>query len=144
MRVPDDEWIPARDKAAEEGETMTDVIRRALRKYAAAAVLGALVLVSVGGTSEASAPSVAPVAVVASSDAAFVAVVRQIGAGTTIADQTDAYLIRGGKSICADIDAGATRASMWASVSKYYTPQMFQGVLQASVLAFCPGHLTVL
>ena len=38
MRVPDDEWIPARDKAAREGETMTDVIRRGLRKY----VVGAL------------------------------------------------------------------------------------------------------
>ena len=33
IRVPDDEWIPARDKAAENGETMTRVIRRALQSY---------------------------------------------------------------------------------------------------------------
>jgi len=46
-RVPDDEWNPARDKAAEEGETMTDVIRRGLRKYVASA--GMFTLVMVGG-----------------------------------------------------------------------------------------------
>ena len=46
VRVPDDEWIPARDKAAEEGETMTDVIRAGLRRY----VLGALIVACfVGG-----------------------------------------------------------------------------------------------
>jgi len=46
VRVPDDEWVPARDKAAQEGETMTDVIRRGLRKY----VVGALsVACFVGG-----------------------------------------------------------------------------------------------
>ena len=33
IRVPDDEWQAARDKAAENGETMTGVIRRALQSY---------------------------------------------------------------------------------------------------------------
>ena len=33
VRVPDDEWVPARDKAAEEGKTMTEVIRAALESY---------------------------------------------------------------------------------------------------------------
>ena len=45
-RIPDEEYLPAQDKAAAEGETMTDVIRRALRKY----VLGALIVACfVGG-----------------------------------------------------------------------------------------------
>jgi len=38
IRVPDDEWLPAKDKAAEKGETMTDVIRRGLRKYVSGAL----------------------------------------------------------------------------------------------------------
>lgn len=33
MRIPDDEWHPAQEKAAERGETVTDVVRRALREY---------------------------------------------------------------------------------------------------------------
>lgn len=34
VRVPDDEWHPAQAKAKVEGETVTDVVRRALREYA--------------------------------------------------------------------------------------------------------------
>lgn len=37
VRVPDDEWKAAQDRAAEQGETVTDVIRRALRDYASSA-----------------------------------------------------------------------------------------------------------
>lgn len=33
IRVPDDEWLPAKDKAAQRGETMTEVIRAALQSY---------------------------------------------------------------------------------------------------------------
>jgi hypothetical protein len=33
VRVPDDEWESARRAAADRGETLTDVIRRALREY---------------------------------------------------------------------------------------------------------------
>ena len=33
IRVPDEEWEPARRVAADRGETLTDVIRRALRRY---------------------------------------------------------------------------------------------------------------
>ena len=115
---------------------MTDVIRRGLRRYVAGAFIVALVLVGVGSTSQAAQPP--------SPTALFVATLRQIGAGTTIADQTDAYLINGGKSICTDIRNGATRVSMWKQVSAYYTPSAFQGVLQASVVTFCPEHLSVL
>jgi len=35
VRIPDDEWRAAQQRAAERGETVTDVIRRALRRYAA-------------------------------------------------------------------------------------------------------------
>ena len=33
IRVPDDEWEPAQAVAAENGETVTDVVRRALVAY---------------------------------------------------------------------------------------------------------------
>lgn len=38
VRVPDDEWEPAMAKAVERGETLSEVIRRALREYAAKTV----------------------------------------------------------------------------------------------------------
>lgn len=34
VRVPDEEWVPAQDVARVRGESMTDVVRRALREYA--------------------------------------------------------------------------------------------------------------
>lgn len=36
VRVPDSEWHPAQKKAKAEGETVTDVLRRALRDYVGA------------------------------------------------------------------------------------------------------------
>ncbi len=33
VRVPDDLWQAAKDRAAERGETVTDVLVRALRRY---------------------------------------------------------------------------------------------------------------
>lgn len=33
VRIPDEEWDPAKERAQENGETMTDVIRRSLREY---------------------------------------------------------------------------------------------------------------
>lgn len=36
LRVPDEEWLPALEKARAEGRTLTDVIRAYLRKYNAA------------------------------------------------------------------------------------------------------------
>jgi len=33
IRVPDSEWVPAQERALENGETVTDVVRRALTEY---------------------------------------------------------------------------------------------------------------
>lgn len=33
IRVPDDLWQAAKDRAAERGETVTDAVIRALRRY---------------------------------------------------------------------------------------------------------------
>jgi hypothetical protein len=33
MRIPDEEWEPAQATSAENGETVTDVVRRALVAY---------------------------------------------------------------------------------------------------------------
>lgn len=35
VRIEDDLWRAAQEKAAERGETVSDVIRRALRRYVA-------------------------------------------------------------------------------------------------------------
>lgn len=35
VRVPDEIWLPAKEKADEEGETLSEVIRRALTEYIA-------------------------------------------------------------------------------------------------------------
>lgn len=35
VRVPDETWVPAAQKAARRGETMSDVIRAALEEYVA-------------------------------------------------------------------------------------------------------------
>lgn len=34
FRAPDSEWVPAQEKAGDTGETVTEVLRRALRTYA--------------------------------------------------------------------------------------------------------------
>lgn len=34
IRIPDEIWLPAKAKAEAEGETLSDVIREALRAYA--------------------------------------------------------------------------------------------------------------
>jgi len=142
MRIPDNPWKPAMERATREGTTLTAVVVAFLRRYAAGAAMLALVMASFSGSAEASAPvaAVAPM----STSASFVATVRQIGVGTTIMDQTDAYLINGGKSICADFKGGMTRASMWQQASPYYSPRMFDGVVRAAVGAFCPEQSNVL
>jgi len=144
-RIPDEEYLPAVAKAKAEGiMTGTALMRMLVRKYVTGVILLVFVLAGGVGSSSQVAQASAPVAQPMSATATFVATVRQIGAGTTIADQTDAYLIRGGKSICADFDAGQTRQSMWAQVSPYYSPRMFDGVLHAAVEAFCPAEASVL
>jgi len=142
MRIPDNPWKPAMERATREGTTLTAVVIAFLRRYAAGAAVLALVMASVSSSAQASAPAVTAAPMSATST--FVATVRQIGAGTTIADQTDAYLVRAGRSVCASLDSGATRQTMWAQVSGYYDPSAFQGLLQASILTFCPAHLGAL
>ena len=44
-RIPDEEWLPAQKIAKETGETMTDIVRRALRQLVSTAVLGSMLLV---------------------------------------------------------------------------------------------------
>lgn len=45
VRVPDDEWLPAQKIAKETGETMTDIVRRALRQLVSTAVLSSMLVV---------------------------------------------------------------------------------------------------
>jgi len=146
VRVPDDEWIPAKELAAEEGETMTDVIRKALRKYVAGAVLGALILASFAGSAQASAPM---------SVSAFVDTVRTFAAGTAITQQTDADLITSGKALCANIAAGQTVSTYWSQATSAYSTQLstalgvssfaqwvsiYEAWRQVSIETFCPQY----
>jgi hypothetical protein len=141
IRIPDDEWQAALEATKAKGETVTNVVREALRRFVASAILATMVVVALGSGSPPAA-AVSPIA--QTSDAAFVANVRQIGAGTTIATRSATDLIRSGKSLCADINAGATRQSLWRQVGAYYTPSMFYGVLWESVHAYCPTRTDVL
>jgi hypothetical protein len=53
IRVPDEEWLPAQKIAAERGETMTDIVRRALRQLVSTTVLGSMLVVgAMSGTRE--------------------------------------------------------------------------------------------
>ena len=48
-RIPDEEYLPLEAIAAKTGETMTDIVRRALRQLVATTVLGSMLVV--GGLS---------------------------------------------------------------------------------------------
>ena len=53
VRVPDKEWLPAQEIAAKTGETMTDIVRRALRQLVSTTVLGSMLVVgAMSGTRE--------------------------------------------------------------------------------------------
>jgi len=45
IRVPDEEWLPAQKIAKETGETMTDIVRRALRQLVSTTVLGSMLVI---------------------------------------------------------------------------------------------------
>jgi len=45
VRVPDEEWLPAQKIAKETGETMTDLVRRALRQLVSTTVLGSMLVI---------------------------------------------------------------------------------------------------
>jgi len=45
VRVPDEEWQAAQKIAKETGETMTDLVRRALRQLVSTALLGSMLVV---------------------------------------------------------------------------------------------------
>lgn len=114
---------------------------KSIGRIATGVVVAAVVTLTAASSGSAVPPS-APV--VRSTASVFGETVRHIGAGTTIADQTDAYLVRGAKSVCTDIDNGATRASFWSQVHEYYTPWLFDAWLSISVRTYCPNHVNIL
>ena len=79
------------------------------------------------------------------SRAQFLTAVRQAGAGTMVAQQTDAYLVDSAKSLCADMDRGATAKTFASQVYQYgIDAGVFRELLRASVLTYCPQHEDVL
>ena len=75
----------------------------------------------------------------------YLELVRAAGAGTTIAGRTDAELIASGKSLCSDLDHGATAATFAQQVYQYgIDAWVFKRLLSAAVYAYCPNHADVL
>ena len=153
MRIPDNPWKPAMERATREGTTLTAVVIAFLRRYAAGAAVLALVMASFSGSARASAPVTSASNVI--TEAVFVATVRTFGADTAIAGRTDAELIASGKAMCADIAAGQTVGAYWSQVASTYSVRLgkaagvssyaqwvsiFGAWRQSSILTFCPSR----
>lgn len=79
------------------------------------------------------------------SQGVYLAAIRSAGAGTTIADQTDADLIHSGRSLCADIDRGYTWATFKQQTEQYdVDTDLFRKLLRAAVYTYCPQQANVL
>lgn len=86
----------------------------------------------------------APAPAVSAGEAAFLLTIRGLLAGKPGDAQSDATLIAGGKSICADIDAGATSETFKGMVKEYdLNRAVYRLILSTSITAFCPAHTGV-
>jgi hypothetical protein len=80
---------------------------------------------------------VAPAAVM--DKAAYLVTIRGLLAGKPGQAQSDADLYASGKSICADIDAGATSATFEKQIKDYGLDRnVYRVIIRASILTFCP------
>jgi hypothetical protein len=69
----------------------------------------------------------------------YLATIRGLLAGKDGASQSDDDLIAGGKSICSDIDAGATSATFEKQIVDYGLDRaVYRTVIRASIMTFCP------
>lgn len=75
----------------------------------------------------------------------YLQTIRALLAGKPGDAQSDADLIAGGKSICADIDAGATYATFESQMDEYKLNRaVYRVIIRSSVLTFCPEDSGIL
>lgn len=69
----------------------------------------------------------------------YLTAIRGLLAGKPGAAQSDADLIASGKSICVDIDAGATSATFEQQIVDYQLDRaVYRTVIRVSILTYCP------
>ncbi len=75
----------------------------------------------------------------------YLAIIRGMMATRAEHERTDAELIASGRSICADVDAGATMSTFNDQIREIDGDQVFYHVaIRSSVLTFCPQHRDIL
>lgn len=75
----------------------------------------------------------------------YIQTIRALLSGQPGDAQTDTSLVDGGKSICADIDGGATYATFLDQMSEYdLNRAVYRIIIRSSVLTFCPEHSDLL
>lgn len=119
-----------------------------------AALLAAAAVVLVGATTSSAAPTGAPKApapaaavawVPTMSQATYLATIRALLAGEPGDSQSDATLVDGGKSICADVDNGATADTFEEQMDTYdLNRAVYRVIIRSSILTFCPQHSAVI
>lgn len=75
----------------------------------------------------------------------YLSTIRALLAGEPGDAQSDATLIDGGKSICSDIDAGATYDTFEDQMDEYQLNRaVYRVIIRSSVLTFCSQHAGIL
>lgn len=69
----------------------------------------------------------------------YLATIRGLLAGKPGSGQSDADLVAGGKSICSDIDSGATSATFEKQIVDYGLDRaVYRTIIRSSIMTFCP------
>ena len=113
----------------------------------AVAVAGTLTAAASASSNAASAPTavVESTATRAMDQETYLTIIRGMMATRAEHERTDAELIASGRSICADVDAGATMSTFNDQIREIDGDQVFYHVaIRSSVLAFCPQHRDIL
>lgn len=75
----------------------------------------------------------------------YLATIRALLAGEPGDSQSDATLVEGGKSICADIEGGATAETFEEQIDAYgLNRAVYRVVIRSSILTFCPKYSSVI
>jgi len=75
--------------------------------------------------------------------AEYLATMRALLVGHPGQDQSDATLIEGGRSICAQIEDGATRQTFEAQLVEFDLDRtVYRVIIRSSIKTFCPEHIT--
>lgn len=112
---------------------------------ASIAMLGSMPASQAEGISSTSVDQRAAAAAPTMTQDTYLATIRALLAGEPGDSQSDATLVEGGKSICADIEGGATAETFEEQIDVYgLNRAIYRVVIRSSVLTFCPQHSAVI